>query len=97
MKIFSDVELIRKSIGSNMHLLRKVSAIQKSGYYKDKNFIKDMIVRNNEKDWGLKVENGVIVIDNESVDLVLKLLNNDRLESPINQEMFDATVKKKVG
>jgi hypothetical protein len=97
LKVFSDVAPIRNGIGSNLHLLRKVSAIQRSGYYKDKEFLEKVIALNHQKGWGLKVENGVIVVDDDSVDLVLKLLNNDRLESPINQEMFDASVKKKVG
>jgi hypothetical protein len=42
------------------------------------------------------VVKGVIIITEANVDLVLTLLNNGRLESPINQEMFDASVKKKV-
>jgi hypothetical protein len=31
------------------------------------------------------------------VELLLKLLKNDRLRSPINQEVFDSAAKKKVG
>lgn len=96
LKIFSDVEPIRIGVGVNLHFLRKVSAIQKSGYYKDKDFLRNLIRLNEEKGWGLTVENGVIVPGDGNIELVLKLLNNDRLESPINQEMFDATVKKKV-
>jgi hypothetical protein len=97
MKVFSDVEPIRQGIGSNLHLLRKISAIRKSGYYKDESYLKNLLKLNQEKGWGLRVEKGVIVVDETTVELVLKLLNNDRLESPINQEMFDAAVKKKVG
>lgn len=96
LNVFSDVELIRQGIGSNLHLLRKISAIQKSGYYKDESYLKNLLRLNHEKGWGLTVESGVIVVNEDNVDLVLKLLNNDRLESPINQEMFDASVKKKV-
>jgi hypothetical protein len=32
----------------------------------------------------------------ENVETVLKLLNNDRLESPVTEEMFDVTVKSRV-
>jgi CRISPR/Cas system-associated endoribonuclease Cas2 len=96
LNVFSDVNTISKHVGSNLNLLRKLSAIQKSGYYKDPAFLKKLITLNQQKGWGLKVENGVIVVDDESVNLVLKLLNNDRLESPINLEVFDASVKRKV-
>lgn len=44
----------------------------------------------------MTIHNGVIVIDETNVDFVLKLLNNERVESQINHEVFDAVVKKKV-
>ncbi|MGB4781804.1 Kiwa anti-phage protein KwaB-like domain-containing protein, partial [Candidatus Methylomirabilis sp.] len=97
LKVFVDVEPIRRVVGENLHLLRKMSSIQKSGYYKDKSFLSGLIKKNVEKGWNLKVEHGVIVVDENNVELVLKLLNNERVESQINQEVFDAVVKKKVG
>lgn len=96
LKVFSDIEPIRKTVGSNLHLLRKMSSIQKSAYYKDKKFLKELHERNKEKGWNLTIHNGVIVIDETNVDFVLKLLNNERVESQINHEVFDAVVKKKV-
>ena len=95
--IFKDVEPIRKTVGSNLHLLRKISAIQKSGYYKDKGFLKQLINVSKSENWPLIFENEMIVISDDNVDLVLTLLNNSRLKSPINAEVFDASVKKKVG
>lgn len=94
---FSDVEPIRKVVGSNLHLLRKVSAIQKSGYYKDKLYIENLIKMNLTEQWGLKIEGDTIVVTEDNVDLLLTLFNNSRLKSPINQEVFDAQVKKKIG
>lgn len=96
LKVFSDIEPIRKMVGSNLHLLRKMSSIQKNAYYKDKKFLKDLHARNIEKGWYLTIHNGVIAIDETNVDFVLKLLNNERVESQINHEVFDAVVKKKV-
>lgn len=96
LKIFSDTTLLQERIGSNLNYLRKVSSIQKSGYYKDATFLSELIKVNTQKNWGLVVENGVIVINETTIDLVLTLLNNGRLESPINHEVFDAAVKKKV-
>jgi hypothetical protein len=36
------------------------------------------------------------VVEEETIDLLLKLLNNDRLRSPINNELFDAAAKARV-
>jgi hypothetical protein len=94
---FSDVEPIRKIVGSNLHLLRKISAIQKSGYYKDKIFIESLVKINAAEKWGLLIKDDKIVVTDENVELVLTLLNNSRLKSLINQEVFDVPVKKKVG
>lgn len=96
LKIFNDTSLLKARIGSNLNYLRKISTIQKSGYYKDKNYLSALIKVNADKSWGLVVENGLIVINDETIDLVLTLLNNGRLESPINHETFDAQVKVKV-
>ncbi len=97
LNVFSDVEPIRIIVGANLHLLRKISAIQKSGYYKDKTFLANLIKLNHSEGWGLVIDDGKIVVDEANVELVLTLLNNSRLRSPINQEVFDAAVKKKVG
>jgi hypothetical protein len=96
LNIFNDASLLKEHIGANLNYLRKVSSIQKSGYYKDATFMEELVKVNQLKNWGLQVENGAIVINEASIDLVLTLLNNGRLESPINHEMFDAAVKKKV-
>lgn len=96
LNIFSDASLLKEHIGANLNYLRKVSSIQKSGYYKDAQFLQELAKVNEQKGWGLVIENGAIVINEASIDLVLTLLNNGRLESPINHEMFDAPVKKKV-
>ena len=96
LNIFSDASLLKEHIGANLNYLRKVSSIQKSGYYKDAQFLQELVKVNEQKGWGLVIENGAIVINEASIDLVLTLLNNGRLESPINHEMFDAPVKKKV-
>ena len=56
LKLFKTVEPIRKAVGSNLHFLRKVSAIQKSGYYKDSGFMAKLIDVNKSENWGLIIE-----------------------------------------
>jgi len=94
--LFQDTEPIRQTVGTNLHFLRRVSAIKKSGYYKDKTFISKLIQLNSSEKWGLTIKDNKIVVTEKNVELVLTLLNNSRLKSPINDEVFDAQVKKKV-
>lgn len=90
---FQNTERITKYIGENLHHLRKMASILKAGYYKQPDYIQKMIEVSKEEGWELKVENGKIVVEEETIELLLKLLNNDRLRSPINGEIFDAAAK----
>ena len=94
--IFKSVNPIRDAVGSNMHMLRRISSVQKSAYYKNDSFLKSLIEVSKKENWPLVVIDGKIDVTSESVDLVLTLLENGRLRSPINQELFDTQVKKKV-
>lgn len=95
--VFSDIVPLREYIGANLHHLRKISAIKKSAYYQDSNFMQNLVRVNNDENWGLVITDGRIAVTAENAELVLTLLSNSRLKSPINLEVFDAVVKKKVG
>lgn len=94
---FVNTERITKYVGDNLHHLRKMASILKAGYYKQPNYIQKMIAVSKEEGWELKVEDGKVVVEDETIELLLKLLNNDRLRSPINNELFDSAAKALVG
>lgn len=96
LSVFKNIELIKEHVGENLHRLRKMASILKSGYYKQTDYIEKLIAVSKEENWELKVEEGKIVVEEETIDLLLKLLNNDRLRSPINNETFDASAKSRV-
>ena len=96
LETFKNIELIEQYVGNNLHHLRKMASILKSGYYKQPDYLKKLIAVNKKEKWDLKMENGQIVVEEETIDLLLKLLNNDRLRSLINDEIFDAAAKSKV-
>jgi hypothetical protein len=96
LKIFDDVEIIREFVGTNLHHLRKLSSIRKSAYYKESDYMKKLMEVSADEGWELKIVNGKIVVQPETVELLLKLLNNDRLRSPINNELFDSAAKAPV-
>jgi len=93
LEIFDNVEIIREFVGSNLHHLRKLSSIRKSAYYKQPDYMQKLIEVSSTEKWELKIFNGKIVVEKETVELLLKLLNNDRLRSPINNELFDSAAK----
>lgn len=96
LKFLSNVGLIRQFVGNNLHHIRKLCSIHKSGYYKQKEFILRLIEVCLEEGWNLKVVDKQIVVEENTIELLLKLLNNDRLKSPINYEYFDSAAKAPV-
>lgn len=93
---FENTEQITKYVGENLHHLRKMASILKAGYYKQPEYIQKMIAISKEEGWALNVKDGKVVVEEETIELLLKLLNNDRLRSPINNEIFDAAAKARV-
>lgn len=96
LQIFDDVEIIRNFVGSNLHHLRKLSSIRKAGYYEKADYMEKLIKVSKKEKWELKIVDGKIIVEAETVELLLKLLNNDRLRSPINDELFDSAAKAPV-
>ncbi|AKJ28186.1 Kiwa anti-phage protein KwaB-like domain-containing protein [Caldimonas brevitalea] len=94
--IFVDVAPLREAVGTNLPRLRRMSALDRSGYYRDRRFMERLLALNEQEQWGLQVHDGRIVVTEDNVDTVLLLLNNGRLRSPVNNETFDALVKKKI-
>ena len=95
LEILDNVELLKNKIGDHYRYLRKVCTIQNRGYYKNPEFMSSLKTIA-ETEWGLSIEDGKFVVTEENMDIILTLLGNDRLESPINKELFDVSVKKPV-
>lgn len=93
---FENTDRITKYVGDNLHHLRKMASILKAGYYKQPEYIQKMITVSKEEGWALNVKDGKVVVEEETIELLLKLLNNDRLRSLINNETFDAAAKARV-
>lgn len=96
MDFLSDVEPIRAYVGDNLRHLRKLAAIKNAGYYSQPDYMAKLVKVVKAEKWGLKIEGGKIIVEEETMELLLKLLNNDRLRSPINDEVFDSSAKKAV-
>ena len=97
LNFFENVGEIGALIGNNMRRLRKLSQVKKSGYYKDPKFLMNLKVINETEGWGLQYSpSGKLLVTEDNIELVLRILNNDRLTSKINSENFDRDVKRKI-
>ena len=95
--LVSDIEVIRSVVGDNLNRLRKLASVRRSGYYKLPWYMEKLKKINNDQDWGLTINsNGQIESTVDNVDLILTLLNNNRLLSPITDETFDVPLKRPV-
>lgn len=94
--VVTDVEILRSKIGTRLSFLRKISMVKRNGYYKQPKFMAGLKTVSAEKGWDLTFDGDKIIVTETNVDLILTLLNNDRLASLINQEIFDVDVKKRV-
>lgn len=97
MNIFADSDSLKNSIGNNIKRLRKLLQVKNAGYYRDENYMNNLKIISDTKKWGLQYdENDKLVVSEDNIDLVLRLLNNNRLASDINAECFDVEVKHKI-
>ena len=96
--LFEDAKTISKLVGDNLPRLRRLSQIKKAGYYQDANFLKRLKDVNEEDGWGIQYsQDGKLVVTEENIETILRVFNNDRLTSKINDESFDVDGKHKLG
>lgn len=95
--IVASVDDLKVAIGTNKTLLRRLIAVEQTRYFEDQVFIEQMKQAINEHNFDLaEDENGQFVIDENNVDLFLKLMNDRRFISLIKKQMVDADVVEPV-
>ncbi|MBX9723946.1 MAG: DUF4868 domain-containing protein, partial [Candidatus Obscuribacterales bacterium] len=98
LNLFENATEISTLVGNNIRRLRRLSQVKKAAYYKDANFLANLKRVNAEEGWGIKYSaDGKLLVTEEDIEIVLRVLNNDRLTSKINSENFDVDVKHKLG
>lgn len=96
--IVASVDDLKVAIGTNKTLLRRLVAVEETRYFEDQGFIEQMKQAINEHNFDLaENEEGQFVIDENNVDLFLKLVNDKRFISLIKKQMVDADVVEPVG
>lgn len=95
LDLFTDVAPFRRKV-DNIRALRKIAQIQENGYYRNPAFMQGLKETSQNQKWGLAFEDEKIVVDDDNVELIMTLINNDRLSSLINSEIFDVEGKTRV-
>ena len=96
-KLFVNADDISRLVGDNMKRLRKLSQIKKSGYYLDQGFLANLKKVSKSEGWEISyAADGRLEVTEDDIEIVLRVLNNDRLTSKINAENFDVDVKHKL-
>lgn len=98
LNLFDNASEVSTLVGDSIRRLRRLSQVKRAGYYKDVNFLENLKRVNAEENWGIKYSaDGKLLVTEDDIDIVLRVLNNDRLTSKINSENFDVDVKHKLG
>ena len=90
-EIIASVDDLKVAIGTNKTLLRRLVASEESRYFEDQLFIEEMKNIINKHGFELPSDDdGKFIIDENNIDLFLKLINDKRFISLIKKQMVDA-------
>jgi hypothetical protein len=94
--LIKNIDALKEFVGDNQKYLRKLAVIENLSLYKDPDFIKNIDKFSKKNNWGIVLENGQFVLNENNIDVLLSLLQNKRLKSEITEEYFDVDSAKKV-
>lgn len=95
--LFINFDILTNRVGNNLRYLRKVAIIKNLGYYRDQQYLQRFREVSEFKNWGIKFQDGQIIISDETLDDILTVLQNKRLHSELSEEDFDVESVKKLG
>ena len=97
LDVFDDTDSLRTLVGNNVRRLRKLSQVKNAGYYRDQKYMENLKNIAEKRNWNLEYDgHDKLVVKEDNIDLILRLLGNGRLISEINAEYFDVDVKHKI-
>lgn len=89
--IITSIDDLKIAIGTNKTLLRRLVSAEETRYFEDQQFIEDMKEIIAEHEWNIDIDGeGRFIIDENNIDLFLKLINDKRFISLIRKQMVDA-------
>ena len=89
LELFVNIDILTSKVGDNQRYLRKIATIKNLGHYRNPQFLQRMNQLSQTKGWNIRFENGQIVFTDETLDVILTILQNKRLHSELTDEDFD--------
>jgi hypothetical protein len=87
---FKCLESLKNFIGEDMRYLRSISSILDKGFYKQTAFIERLKAKNEERNWGIQIDDeGKIILTEDKMSDLFKLLNDFRLYSELSHNIYD--------
>jgi len=96
INLFINLDVLINRVGDNQRYLKKIATIKNLGYYRDQQFLQNLKLVNDKKNWGIDFQGVQIVITEETLDDILTILQNKRLHSELSEEDFDVESVKKL-
>ena len=96
LALFKDADLISKSVGKDMHMLRRLSIAKRLGFYKDSDYmtkLKELIITQCWKN--VPIENGQLVVTETNVQEILTLISDLRVQSMVRGAVQDVQIPGK--
>lgn len=94
LNLFVNMEVLTNKVGNNQRYLRKIATIRNLGHYRNPQFLQRMQQISVMKGWDITFDNGQIVFTDETLDVILTILQNKRLHSEFTDEDFDVESAK---
>ena len=93
LNLFVNIEVLTNRVGNNQRYLRKIATIRNLGHFRNSLFLQRIQQLSMAKGWNIQFDNGQIVFSDESLDVILTILQNKRLHSEFTDEDFDVDGK----
>lgn len=87
---FVDVSILQEKCLKNMRYLRRLSTVEKRGFYKQPNFLSKLSKVATAEGWDVVFKDGQIVVEDGNIESVLTVLADQRLKSLVTDTTYDA-------
>jgi len=94
LNLFVDLDILVNKVGNNQRYLRKVATIKNLGHYKDPLFLSKVKALSQLKGWNIQFQNEQIVFTDDTLEVILTILQNKRLHSELTDQDFDVESAK---
>ena len=86
--LYNNLELVRELSSTHVRWLKKLAGAHRLGKCAEANWVKRLAACCKEKGWPVEIVNGKIEITEANCELIVRLMNYDLLESPIDHLVF---------